>query len=215
MKWHAGEGGGGKLVSGDEKRLKCCGFHSVACRLCCERKCQSGLVTRGQQKQHDQDLILVGGLFPCKTFHSGQWGRLLPPLISPSPRVIHSVLFRAGWAERQAHLFASFYYISGDSGEAIEVMTLVLHLGNHFHIPQKRAIMIAFDNQQSKLHHPPRVLLCGILRRKTERREGGGLRGRDGDSMWVGAWMDGWGIGERELSEGGGRRWRCQGFCFH
>lgn len=80
------------------------------------------------------------------------------------------------WAEqagRWAHLFASFYYIFGDGAVTTEVMTWVSHLGNHFHIPEKRAIMIAFDNWQSKLHHPPRVLVYAILWRR--RKIGGGV----------------------------------------
>ena len=86
-------------------------------------------------------------------------------------------------------------------------MTWVLHLGNHFHIPQKRAVMIAFDNRQSKLHHPPRVLLYAILWRKGK-RGGRGVRGRYGGSQCVGG-VGGW-IGKRKLrqkkGEGGGAK---------
>lgn len=46
-----------------------------------------------------------------------------------------------------------FHYAACDCAEAIEVMTWVLHLENHFHIPQQRVVMIAFDKRQSKLHH--------------------------------------------------------------
>lgn len=58
--------------------------------------------------------------------------------------------------------------------------------------------MIAFDNRQSKLHHPPRVLLYAILRRKRKRGgRVGGLRGRDGESQWVGGEVGVWGEGGR------------------
>lgn len=108
-------------------------------------------------------------------------------------------LFCLSWVGWEASTFVClFLFHLSDSTEAIEVMTWVLHLGNHFHIPQKRVVMIAFDNRQSKLHHPPRVLLCAILWRKRKRR-GRGLRGRDGGShVWVG-WVGG--IGERELRQ--------------
>lgn len=46
-----------------------------------------------------------------------------------------------------ANTFVGLFLLHlGDSADAIEVMTWVLHLGNHFHILQKRAVMIAFDN---------------------------------------------------------------------
>lgn len=112
-------------------------------------------------------------------------------------------LFCFSWAGWEASTFVCLFLLHrSDSTEAIEVMTWVLHLGNHFHIPQKRAVMIAFDNRQSKLHHPPRVLLYAILWRK-RKRGGRGLRGRDGGSQCVGGWMGG-GIGERKLRQSKG-----------
>lgn len=113
-------------------------------------------------------------------------------LISPLLCVFHSVLFELGGT-----FVCLFLLHLSDSTEAIEVMTWVLHLGNHFHIPQKRAVMIAFDNRQSKLHHPPRVLLYAILWRK-RKRGGRGLRvGGGGSHVWV--------AGERKLRHKRGR----------
>lgn len=66
-------------------------------------------------------------------------------------------------------------------------MTWVLHLGNHFHIPQKRVVMIAFDNRQSKLHHPPRVLLYANLWR---RKKTGGRGLREGWREPACGWME-------------------------
>lgn len=119
--------------------------------------------------------------------------------------------FCLSWAGWEASTFVCLFLLHlSDSSEAIEVMTWVLHLGNHFHIPQKRAVMIAFDNRQSKLHHPPRVLLYAILWRK-RKRGGRGLRGRYGGSKCVGGWVD-WRKKAKTEEEGG---WRGQGFCCH
>lgn len=119
-------------------------------------------------------------------------------LISPLLCVFHSVLFELGGT-----FVCLFLLHLSDSTEAIEVMTWVLHLGNHFHIPQKRAVMIAFDNRQSKLHHPPRVLLYAILWRK-RKRGGRGLRvGGGGSHVWVGGWY--W-RKKAKTQEGEGRR---------
>lgn len=105
---------------------------------------------------------------------------MLPSLICPLLCVILFVLSEQGGLKASTFVCLFLLHLS-DSTEAIEVMTWVLHLGNHFHILQKRAVMIAFDNRQSKLHQPPRVLLCAILWRKRK------ARGRDGGShVWVG-----------------------------
>lgn len=101
-------------------------------------------------------------------------------------------LFCLSWAGWEASTFVCLFLLHlSDSTEAIEVMTWVLHLGNHFHIPQKRAVMIAFDNRQSKLHHPPRVLLYAILWRKRKRGGRGVKRGemerwRESMCGWMG-----------------------------
>lgn len=121
-------------------------------------------------------------------------------------------VFCLSWVGGEASTFVCLFLLHlSDSTEAIEVMTWVLHLGNHFHIPQKRAVMIAFDNRQSKLHHPPRVLLYAILCRKRKRREGG-LRGeiwRESMCGWIGGWRD-W-RKQAKTEEGEGEK--CQGFC--
>lgn len=81
-------------------------------------------------------------------------------------------LNRVGW---EPSAFVCLFLLRfGDGSAAIEVMTWALHLGNHFHIQPKRAVMIAFDNQQSKRHCPPRVLLLCV---------GGGGMG-EGDAEW-------------------------------
>lgn len=45
--------------------------------------------------------------------------------------------------------------------------------------------MIAFDNRQSKLHHPPRVLLYAILWRNRKRGRVGVKREMEGVNVWV------------------------------
>jgi len=79
-------------------------------------------------------------------------------------------LFYLSW---EASTFVCLFLLHHSDGAATtEVMTWVLHLENHFHIPEIQAIMIAFDNRQSKLHHPPRVLAYAILWRMRKRGVG-------------------------------------------
>lgn len=137
---------------------------------------------------------LSEGCFAGKVFPFRRRGPVLPSPISPLQCVIHNVLFELGGLWEASTFVCRFLLHLSDSTEAIEVMTWVLHLGNHFHILQKQAVMIAFDKRQSKLHHPPRVLLHTILWRK-RKRGGSRLRGGDG-RRWVGV------MGERKLREG-------------
>lgn len=57
--------------------------------------------------------------------------------------------------------------------------------------------MIAFDNRQSKLHHPPRVLLHAIPRRKRKRASEGVGEGERGVVVWVVEVLEG-GVMEQE-----------------
>lgn len=80
-------------------------------------------------------------------------------------------LSRVGW---EPSTFVCLFLLHlCDGSVAVEVMTWALHVGNHFHIQPKWAVMIAFDNQQSKRHRPPRVLLCAILWREKRMQDGG------------------------------------------
>lgn len=86
-----------------------------------------------------------------------------------------------------------------DGSVAVEVMTWALRLGNHFHIQPKRAVMIAFDNQQSKRRRPPRVLLCAILWRGKKEC---GMAVRRGEGERV---ICGWRKRDKAQERGGGK----------
>lgn len=162
----------------EEEEEKCLDFHWMACRLldselqnvsraslhagafCCRRHLNN--MTAAQIKSRSEGCFHVKRSIPgggtCYCHHLSLHCRAL------------FTLFCLSWAGREASTFVCLFPLHrSDSAEAIEVMTWVLHLENHFHIPQKRAVMIAFDNRQSKLHHPPRVLLRAILMRKRKR----------------------------------------------
>lgn len=104
-------------------------------------------------KQHDDSPhfgLLSHEASHCRAARSP----LSPSLISPPPCVIHFASPEAGGATgRGPFVLPLFHYAACDCAKAIEVMTWVLHLENHFHIPQQRVVMIAFDKRQSKLHH--------------------------------------------------------------
>lgn len=124
--------------------------------------CQPELVTRKYScwRRYQNNLMTVR-LNPV--FRSRQSGLVLPSLISLYFDLLFFLLCLS-WVGWETSTFVCLFLLHlTDSTMTIEVMTWVLHLGNHFHIRQKQAEMIAFDNRQSKLHHPPRVLLYAIL----------------------------------------------------
>lgn len=124
--------------------------------------CQPELVTRKYScwRRYHNNLMTVR-LNPV--FRSRQSGLVLPSLISLYFDLLFFLLCLS-WVGWETSTFVCLFLLHlTDSTMTIEVMTWVLHLGNHFHIRQKQAVMIAFDNRQSKLHHPPRVLLYAIL----------------------------------------------------
>lgn len=126
------------------------------------RACQPELVTRKYScwRRYQNNLMTVR-LNPV--FRSRQSGLVLPSLISLYFDLLFFLLCLS-WVGWETSTFVCLFLLHlTDSTMTIEVMTWVLHLGNHFHIRQKQAEMIAFDNRQSKLHHPPRVLLYAIL----------------------------------------------------
>lgn len=109
--------------------------------------------THAVAKQHDNSPHF--GLLSCEASHCrAARSPFLPSLIASPPCVIHFAPSEAGGATgRGPFVLPVFHYAARDCAEAIEVMTWVLHLENHFHIPQQRVVMIAFDKRQSKLHH--------------------------------------------------------------
>lgn len=124
--------------------------------------CQPELVTRKYScwRRYQNNLMTVR-LNPV--FRSRQSGLVLPSLISLYFDLLFFLLCLS-WVGWETSTFVCLFLLHlTDSTMTIEVMTWVLHLGNHFHIRQKQAEMIAFDNRQSKLHHPPRVLLYAVL----------------------------------------------------
>lgn len=186
------------MEMGEEKRID---SHRMAWRL-------SGLITRGclqcrqfQCRQYQNNMTTAKIKFSSDGCFHVKCSILDAEASYCRHLSLHCcVLFTLFCLSLEASTFVCLFLLHlSDSTEAIEVMTWVLHLGNHFHIPQKRAVMIAFDNRQSKLHHPPRVLLYAILwrKRKRKRKRGGRvLRRRNGGSQCVGGL-------ERESSDRG------------
>lgn len=97
---------------------------------------------------------------------------MFPSLIFPLLCVIHFVLFEPGGL-RGEHICLPLSIPSLRRQHGHPGNDTGFTLRKSFSYPAEADVMIAFDNQQSKLHRPPRVVFCAILWRKKRMQDGG------------------------------------------